>query len=218
MKIVFFGDSFSVNQEGWPGMVVEKLSCDWENYSKAGSSLDYCYMILNDYFEKNPEPDVVAITVTSSDRLYHDDHLILASGAFTYNHDPAPKEIRKAAEDYYTYLHSGMITQIRARMFYNALAMFTLQHPAVKFIILPCFEPFGNTIYGNYVATGPRLMNFSELSPDLMAKEATGETTDRNNHLTRTQNRDLAAAVVKMIDNYTYGKTSHFDLDLYKTY
>lgn len=218
MKIVFFGDSFSVNQEGWPGMVVEQLGCDWQNYSMSGSSLDYCYMILNDYFEKNPEPDVVVITVTSSDRIYHDDHVILASGAFTYEFKPAPKEIRRAAEDYYTYLHSGMITQIRAQMFYNALSMFTLQHPKVKFIILPCFEPFGNTIHGNYVATGPRLMNFSELEPDLMAQEARGETTDRNNHLTRTQNEDLAKAVVDMINNYSFGRVSHQNISLYTTY
>lgn len=219
MKIVYFGDSFSVDKEGYPGMVCDHYGAEYANCSKAGSGLDFCYLMLMDYFERNPAPDVAVITISSSDRVYHDDHTIMLSGVSTYDQKPAYPALQKAVIEYYSHIHSNMSAYIKSMMFYNALAAFTLQHPSTKFIILPCFEPFPHTFIGNYVATGPRLMNFSEMEPDLMAKEVSGETTDRNNHLTRTQNMTLAESIIDIIDNrYIYNTPQPYTLDLSKTY
>jgi hypothetical protein len=219
MKIVYFGDSFSVNKEGYPEMLCKHYGAEYENRSQAGSGLDFCYMMLMDYFEKNPPPDVAVITVSSSDRLYHDDYTIMVSGVSTYDQQPAPSSLRHAVKHYYTYIHSNMAAHIKLSMFYNALALFTLQHSSTKFVLLPCFDPNPWTQIGNYVVTGPRLMNFAEMEPDLMAKEVIGKTTDRNNHLTLMQNITLAATIIDIIDNkYVYNIPQSHTIDLSKTY
>jgi hypothetical protein len=219
MKIVYFGDSFSVDKEGYPGMVCDHYGAEYANYSKAGSGLDFCYLMLMDYFERNPAPDVAIVTITSNDRIYHDDHTIMISGVSTYDQKPAPRVLQKAARDYYANIHSNMSAYIKSMMFYNALAAFTLQHPTTRFIILPCFEHFPHTRIGNYVKTGPRLMNFSEMELDLMAREVGGKRTNRNNHLTHTQNETLAATIIDIIDNvYTQNVPQDYTIDLSKTY
>jgi hypothetical protein len=219
MKIAFFGDSFSSNTEGYPGMLCKHYGAEYENRSLAGSGLDYCYLMLMDYFEKNPPPDVAVITVSSGDRLYHDDHVIVLSGVSTYDQQPAYPELQKAAIEYYSHIHSNMSVHIKSSMFCNALVAFTLQYPSTKFIILPCFRPFPWTYIGNYVSTGPRLMNFAEMEADLMAKEVNGELTNRNNHLTLKQNITLALTIIDIIDNkYVYNIPQACDIDLSKTY
>ena len=219
MKITFFGDSFSADVGGYPGILCEHYGAEYANLSLAGSGLDHCYMMLMDYFKKNPAPDVAIITVTSSDRIYHGDYVIKASGVSTYNQHPAPSAIRHAAKYYYTYIHSDMAAHIKLSMFYNALAAFTLQHLSTKFIILPCFDPNPWTNIGNYISTGPRLMNFAEMESDLMSKEVRGEVTTRNNHLTLTQNITLASTLIDIIDNkYVYNIPQAYTIDLSKTY
>lgn len=214
MKIVFFGDSFSANVEGYPGMVCKHYDAEYANFSLPGSGLDYCYMILMDYFKRNHAPDVAIITVSSGDRLYHDDHTIMISGVSTYDQQPAPSALRHAAKYYYTHIHSDMIAHIKSAMFCDALAAFTLQHPSTKFIILPCFTPFPWTHIGNYIATMPRLINFAEMKSDLMTREP-----GCNNHLTSTQNITLATEIIDMIDNkYVYNSPQLHTIDLSKTY
>jgi hypothetical protein len=52
-----------------------------------------------------------------------------------------------------------------------------------------------------------------------MAREVSGKRTNRNNHLTHTQNETLAATIIDIIDNvYTQNVPQDYTIDLSKTY
>jgi hypothetical protein len=77
MKILFLGDSYSVNYEGWPSRVVNILNAKAVNHSRAASSLNYMFTKL-DHALKYEFYDIVIATITSGDRVFHSDKIIHA--------------------------------------------------------------------------------------------------------------------------------------------
>jgi hypothetical protein len=212
MIIAFFGDSFSHDDEGYPGQISRYFNGIHENYSTPASSPLHTYQQLQHRFSKDKKaPNVAIITLTHSDRLFHDRYLIRGSGAVDKEFNLAPQQFNDAVSTYYTELFSKEGSTLMHRMYCSALAQFSLDHPLTKFIFLPCFDSFTGSVTGNYVVTGPRIMNFAEIDLEIHMKEFNGAHL-RNNHLNDRFNKNLANIIIREIENYKYNTVKHVDI------
>jgi hypothetical protein len=200
--ILFVGDSYSANYDGWPSVIVNHYNADYINESMPGSSLNYMFSKLENQLKKNL-PDVVIITITSGDRLFHPDMIIFGSEVHD-NGTGVDKKIRKAVDQYYHYIYSSVNSDITSRIFNLAMASFTVKYPSIKFIILPCFHNWQHTACGNYVAFTPRLMEFSLRDEVAHKNEVAGIPAVRNNHLSYKQNINLANIIIEEINSYKF--------------
>jgi hypothetical protein len=96
-------------------------------------------------------------------------------------------------------------------LFCQGLAQFSLDHPSTKFIFLPCFDSFTGSITGNYVVTGPRLMNFAEIDKEIHTREFNGEHL-RNNHMNEKFNNNLANIIIREIERYKYDRPKTIEI------
>jgi hypothetical protein len=220
MNILFLGDSYSSSSndlndrhEGWPAKVTEILNAKAVNFSQAGSSLNYTFTKLDSAF-KDQFYDVVIITVTSGDRIFHSDKMI-SSGFPRYNTGKliTGKE-REAIDLFYTWVWDSRNSEINAQIFQLAMTAFSLLHPKTKFIFLPAFNSWTTSDVGNYVYTNPKLIHFSLLDPDSQKLEILGLESNRLNHLTKQQNKDLANQIVAIINQYNFNTVTPVKLDL----
>ena len=211
MTIAFFGDSFSGNNEGYPNRISKHFNCDIENYSQPAASALYTYQQLCKRFSENSSPDVAVITITHSDRLYHDEYLIRGNGAVDKEFNPAPADFNNAVSTYYSKLFSIEGSKLMHDLYCKALAQFSSDHMSTKFVFLPCFDSFTGTLTGNYVVTGPRLMNYAEMDKEIHMREFEGANL-RNNHLNDRFNKNLANIIIREIERYKYGTAKHVDI------
>lgn len=212
MKIAFFGDSFSGDDAGYPNRISKHFNCIHENHSQPAAGPLHTYMKLRDRFLSNTDlPDVVIVTISHSDRLFHDTYLIRSNGAVDNNFNPAPDDFNEAVSMYYSKLFSTEGSKLMHELYCKSLAQFSLDHPTTKFIFLPCFDSFTGSILGNYAVTGPRLMNFAEIDMDIQLREFNGEHL-RNNHLNEKFNKNLANIIIREIERYRYGKIKVVDI------
>ena len=211
MTIAFFGDSFSKDNEGYPSRISKHFNCSIENYSQPAASALYTYQQLCKRFSANDLPDVAIITITHSDRLYHDKYLIRSNGAVDKDFNPAPTEVNDAVDIYYSKLFSTEGSKLMHDLYCKALAQFSLGYPSTKFVFLPCFDSFTGSMTGNYAVTGPRLMNYAEMDMEIHMKEFEGAHL-RNNHLNDRFNKNLANIIIRELERYRYGKVKHVDI------
>jgi hypothetical protein len=211
ITIAFFGDSFSKNNEGYPGRISKHFNSNIENYSQPAASALYTYQQLCKRFSVNDSPDVAVITITHSDRLFHDEYLIRSNGAVDKNFSAAPADVNDAVSAYYSKLFSVEGSKLMHDLYCKALAQFSLDHPSTKFIFLPCFDSFTGSLTGNYVVTGPRLMNFAEIDMETHIREFNGEHI-RNNHMNERFNKNLANIIIREIERYKYDRPKFVDI------
>jgi hypothetical protein len=215
MKILFLGDSYSNNDSGWPLQVTQALNATSVNLSRAGSSLNYMFTKLDAELEKNFY-DVVIVTITSGDRLFHGDKIITSGNPIYNDGTPIVGDERKAIDLFYTYLWDRQNRDINGRIFQLAMTTISLVHPKTKFIFLPAFDEWKRSSIGNYVYTYPKLLHASYLDMKSQKMEEQGSITDRLNHLTKNQNTDLADQIVRMINYYDFNSATACKLHLDK--
>ena len=213
MKILFLGDSYSVNHEGWPSRVVNILNAKAVNHSRAASSLNYMFTKL-DHALKYEFYDIVIATITSGDRVFHSDKIIHAGFPQYNDGTPITGKERKAIDLFYTYLWDSQNGCINEQIFQLAMTTISLLHPKTKFIFLPAFSEWKSSSVGNYVYTHPRLIDISFLDSESQRMEAEGLPTTRLNHLTKKQNNDLADQIITMINQYNFNSATLYDLNL----
>jgi hypothetical protein len=211
LTIAFFGDSFSNNNEGYPSRISRHFNYIHENYSQPGASPLHTYKQLQNRFSSSKKPDVAVVTITHSDRLFHEKYLIKGNGAFETNFNPAPANINEAVAMYYSELFSVEGSRLMHILFCQGLAQFSLDHPSTKFIFLPCFDSFTGSITGNYVVTGPRLMNFAEIDKEIHTREFNGEHL-RSNHMNEKFNNNLANIIIREIERYKYDRPKTIEI------
>lgn len=212
MIIAFFGDSFSHDESGYPGRISKHFNYTSENYSQpAGSPLDTYKQMCDRFSSKNKVPDVAVVTITHSDRLFHDKYLIRGNGAVNKDFTPVTENVNKAVSAYYSELFSIEGSKLMHRLFCQSLAQFSLEHASTKFIFLPCFDSFAGSTMGNYVVTGPRLMNFAEMDMDIHIREFNGEHL-RDNHMSEKFNKNLTNIIIREIERYKYNSPKFVDI------
>jgi len=213
MKILFLGDSFSCNQEGWPSRIANTLNAQSTNHSRAGSSLNYMFQKL-DHALKYEFFDVVIATITSGDRIFHRDKII--HGGFPQYNDGTPMvgREREAVDLFYTYLWDDQNNFINDQLFQLAMTSISLMHPKTKFIFLPAFSEWKSMNVGNYAYTYLRLLEFSFLDSESQRMEVAGLPTARLNHFTKKQNDDLADQIVTIINQYNFNSVTAYNLNL----
>ena len=213
MKILFLGDSYSSNDSGWPSQVAQALSATAINHSLAGSSLNYMFTKLdselNDKFY-----DIVIVTITSGDRLFHSDKLIVPGSSRYNDGTPIVGKERKAIDFFYTHVWDLRNGNITGQLFQLAMSTFSLVYPKTKFVFLPAFSDWENHSIGNYVYTYPRLLYASQLDTKSQKMEQEGLITNRLNHLSENQNTDLADQMVAMINQYNFNSATACELNL----
>ena len=201
--IEFYGDSFSADTHGWPSMLATKLSSDLNNHSVSASSITETIVSLKD---KDSFGDIVCITVSSPDRIYHPDYLIhhsLTGDRPTIMQrglvNSATKELESAIKYYYTYLENDINRTIRYECQFNWMLNLTNKHPNTKFLLIPCFEN-SNIVCEkfNAIITSPLLIDIwksnSRSIPDV-------------NHLTMKQNKQFADQVYQYLLDYDTHKS-----------
>jgi hypothetical protein len=212
MIIAFFGDSFSYDNTGYTREISKYFNCVHENYSQPASSPLHAYQQLLNRFSKDEQvPDVAVITITHSDRLFHDKYLIRGNGAVNNDFTPVTENVNTAVSTYYSELFSIEGSKLMHRLFCQGLAQFSLEHESTKFIFLPCFDSFTGSKIGNYVVTGPRLMNFAEMDMDMHIREFNGEHV-RDNHMSEKFNKNLANIIIREIERYKYNRPKFVDI------
>ena len=210
--IEFYGDSFSADTHGWPSILATKLSSDLNNHSVSASSITETIVSLKD---KDSFGDIVCITVSSPDRIYHPNYLIHYSlagdrPAITLAGDrpaimprglvnPPTKELESAVKYYYTYLENDINRNIRYECQFNWMLNLTNNHPNTKFILIPCFENSDIVCEKfNAIITSPVLIDIwksnSRSMPDV-------------NHLTIKQNKQFADQIYKLLVEYDANKS-----------
>ena len=106
MLILFVGDSYSANHEGWPSMIVDHYNADYINESMPGGSLNYMFSKLEFQLRKQL-PDIVILTITSSDRIFHPDMIIYGGGIRRNDGIEVDENIKKLIEQYYLYISNN---------------------------------------------------------------------------------------------------------------
>lgn len=215
MKILFLGDSYSCTNRGWPSRVTQALNATAVNHSRAASSLNYMFTKLDSELALKFY-DIVIVTITSGDRLFHRDKIISARRRQYHDGTPMVGKEQKAVDLFYAYLWDSQNRDINAQVFQLAMTAISLLHPKTKFVFLPAFDVWKNLTVGNYVYTYPRLLDFSYLDMKSQKVEEEGLTTNRLNHLTEKQNIDLADQIVDMINQYDFNSVTARRLNLSK--
>lgn len=208
MKILFVGDSYSTNynEVSWPANVEKHFKCKSKNLSKPASSLNYIYNSLIEEL-KNNTYDVVVITTTSSDRIYHSKMLIHSQFPQNKDGSPVSDEIKQSIDLYYKNLYDKENQDIHWNIFCRGILHLTLEFPNVKFIIVNAFEFFDYYDKGNCVVIDEQIIEFSLLDRHGHRTETLGKfSKDRYNHLTVLQNRTLALHINRFIEEYEFGK------------
>ena len=213
--IEFYGDSFSASSNGWPSMLATKLSLDYVNRSRAATSVTEAITSLQ---AKESFGDIVCVTVSSPDRIYHPDYLIhlslkgdlpsivlrdpinTASSKFI----KSIKEIETAVKYYMTYLENDVNRSIRYECQFNWLLNLTNKHPNTKFILIPCFEHCDIIVDNfNAVITTPPLAD---------TWRSNGDNPYEVNHLTLKQNKQFADQVYELLLNYDANKSKTVEI------
>ena len=201
--IEFYGDSFSADTHGWPSMLATKLSSDLNNHSVSASSITETIVSLKD---KDSFGDIVCITVSSPDRIYHPDYLIhhsLTGDRPTIMQrglvNSGNKELESAIKYYYTYIENDINRTIRYECQFNWMLNLTNKHPNTKFLLIPCFAN-SNIVCEkfNAIITSPLLIDIwktnSRSMPDV-------------NHLTMKQNKQFADQIYQYLLDYDTHKS-----------
>jgi hypothetical protein len=160
--------------------------------------------------------DVVIVTITSGDRLFHSDKTITAFRPQYNDGTPMVGQEQKAVDLFYAYLWDSQNRDINGQVFQLAMTAVSLLHPKTKFVFLPAFNEWKKLTIGNYVYTYPKLLEFSYLDIKSQRMEEAGLTTNRLNHLTEKQNTDLADQIVAVINQYDFNSVTTCRLNLNK--
>lgn len=213
--IEFYGDSFSADTHGWPSMLASKLSLDLINKSISGSSITETIKILK---EKNSFGDVVCITVSSPDRLYHSEYFIqpgkqtnkldLDLKKYIYRRNPKiiqNKELATAVKYYYTELENEVTRNITYECQFNWFLNLTNNHPNTKFVIIPCFE-LTSVVCKQY--------NAIITSPVLTEVLDSSKMTPNANHMDIKQNNKLSCQLYDLILDYDNNKSKYAHIDI----
>ena len=208
MIIEFYGDSFSFDSYGWPSMLADRLSHKILNHSISVSSITETISLLR---TRDTLGDIVCITISSPDRIYHPDYLIHPT-LTSKSHTLIPKkhtvefsdEIETAIKYYFAYLENDTNRSVRYECQFNWLLSFTNKFPNTKFVLLPCFEST-NIIVDNYnsIITNPKLI-------DIWLKNKRG--VPDVNHMTLLQNKQLADQLYELLINYDSNKSKIKDI------
>lgn len=210
MKIAVFGDSFSAWDEkephlnGYIKQIVDHYNAECINESLSGSSLMFSLEKIFRLF-KTETPDVVIFTCTAVGRLYFAGDFYCSNDrkVIGFQKKPALPIIQQAADLYYRHIWSGNRENIEWNMFAQTIANFTLEYPNTKFILLPCFDNFLLTRYGNYMVMNSYLFIYSKIDTKELNLEITGQGGNRLHHLSYSQNTDLKNILINVIDNYS---------------
>lgn len=205
--IEFYGDSFSVDTHGWPSILATKLSQDLINYSVSASSITETILSLKD---KNSFGDIVCITVSSPDRIYHPDYLIHYSlsgvrpNVMQRTHTVLPTdELESAIKYYYTYLENDINRDVRYECEFNWFLNLTNKHPNTKFILIPCFE-LTNIVceeFNGIITTPPLISHWKNQKHEV-------------NHISLLQNKKFADQLYDLILNYDTHKSKYVNIEL----
>ena len=206
--IEFYGDSFSAVTHGWPSMLATRLSQEVSNHSITASSITETISLLRD---KDSFGDIVCVTVSSPDRIYHPDYLIhtsLGSNKPSLIHrgltNPANSELQTAIKYYYAYLENDVNRIVRYECQFNWLLNLTNKHPNTKFVLIPCFEN-SNILYEqfNAIITSPLLIDVWKINnrniPDI-------------NHMTMKQNKQFADQLYELLLDYDSNKSKTVEI------
>lgn len=208
--IEFYGDSFSADTHGWPSMLATKLSHDLINHSTISSSITETIICLKG---KQSFSDIVCITISSPDRIYHPDFLInlsLSSGEpclIPRKNCRAPvsryDELKNAIKFYYTYLDNDINRSIRYECEFNWLLNLTNNHVNTKFVLIPCFE-LTNIAYSEFngiVITPPLINYYKNKRSDI-------------NHISPQQNKKFAEQLYDLLLDYDNNKSKYVNIEL----
>ena len=208
--IEFYGDSFSSDSYGWPGMLAKKLSHDLINHSIAGSSITETIMLLKQHVSFG---DIVCITISEPNRLYHPDYFIYKSlkrkkTSCTLKNplNSRDEEVVAAVVNYYDLLDIKDSREIMYECQVNWLLTLTNKYVNTKFILIPAFAK-PNTFIDNYnaVITTPSLIDFWR-SIDIVKYE--------ENHFTLNQNKQIADQLYDIIMDYDSKKSTMVNIKI----
>lgn len=216
--ISFYGNSLSFATHGWPSMLAKKLNMPLENFSRPAESITEAIFNLR---KKESFGEVVCVTISTPERIYHPDYLIYKSlrkkNPRVMDKRPVmPKKIdidtmKEAVNQYYTYIDNPENQEILYEMMINWMLTLTNNHPKTKFILIPAYKkPTLLQKEFNAVITYPC---FIDVLLEMWSKN--GGVDLGTNHFSIAQNKKIADMMYELIVNYDTYRSSIVKQDFF---
>lgn len=227
-EILILGDSFAYSREcpnDWPNVVIKELTQSTEIARGAGFSGCSWWSVRNKLLEElsYKVPKVLIITHTECQRVISDFDYPLNTGT-VLNDDvelvEVPKEVVKAAKDYFLNLYSENFHYWSQQQWYKELDEIILKHGIEKVIHLHVFSDFFSNPFYVFQKSTTFITPLWEICDDyeainnaawtklnniLVPANDTWERLNNRNHFSEENNKKLGMIIVDAIKNYSVG-------------
>lgn len=210
-NIIIVGDSFCASENGWPGMLSQRLGLTLINHGQGGQSW---WNVRNFLTNVNEEiianTEVIVFVHTNAGRIPTNNTQL---GIIDHSAEPKT-EIEKAVQLYHKYIHEPEFLNWAQQQWFLEINQKWGHKKNVHLHSFPWSVDYGKSLLGLNILTNLCSISLNELGTDKFELF----NDQRINHLNDYNNNELACQLSTLIQNYAQQNveldTNAFDLKI----